>query len=221
MLITQGGRFAGYGFYVLKNKPVFTWNLVDLKRVRWEGPELTPGRHVLEFDFRYDGLGPATIAFGVFSGIGAGGTGVLKIDGTAVATEKMEHTIPIILQWDESLDIGSDTGTPVDDDDYSTPFVFTGKLNKVSLDIERPKLSPEDVKRLVETARAAGDGPSVDAGNAQTAAAGETPVSSDVGLNLKEKVEIVLGTAEACRKVARAQGLGLAERVQFVKKCLE
>jgi hypothetical protein len=33
MLITQGGRFGGYGFSVLKNKPVFTWNLVDLKRV--------------------------------------------------------------------------------------------------------------------------------------------------------------------------------------------
>src|SRR5262249_13663078 len=35
MLITQGGRFGGYGFYVLKGKPVFTWNLVDLKRVKW------------------------------------------------------------------------------------------------------------------------------------------------------------------------------------------
>ena len=40
MLITQGGRFGGYGFYVLKNKPVFVWNLVDLKRVRWEGPRV-------------------------------------------------------------------------------------------------------------------------------------------------------------------------------------
>ena len=221
MLITQGGRFGGYGFYVVKNKPVFTWNLVDLKRVRWEGPELAPGKHVLEFDFRYDGMGPATIAFGSTSVVGQSGTGVLKVDGNAVATEKMEHTIPFILQWDESLDIGSDTGTPVDDDDYSTPFVFTGKLNKVSLDIERPKLSPEDVKRLVETARAAGDGPSADAGAAPTAAAEGTPVSSDIGLSLAQRAEIVLGTAEACRKVARAQGLGLAERVQFVKKCLQ
>jgi len=57
MLITQGGRFGGCGFYLLKGKPVFTWNLVDLKRVRWEGPEaLTPGKHSLEFDFKYDGL---------------------------------------------------------------------------------------------------------------------------------------------------------------------
>jgi len=148
MLITQGGRFGGYGFYVLKSKPVFTWNLVDLKRVRWEGPDLGPGKHLLEFEFNYDGLGPGTMAFGNFSGIGRGGTGVLKVDGNAVATETMEHTIPFILQWDESLDIGSDTGTSVNDADYSVPFAFTGKIEKITLTIERPKLTPADIEKL-------------------------------------------------------------------------
>jgi len=33
MIVTQGGRFGGYGFYVLKGKPVFLWNLVDLRRI--------------------------------------------------------------------------------------------------------------------------------------------------------------------------------------------
>jgi hypothetical protein len=146
---------------------------------------------------------------------------VLKVDGTAVATEKMEHTIPFILQWDESLDIGSDTGTPVDDDDYSTPFAFTGKLNKVSLTIERPKLSPEDVKRLMETARAAGDGPSTDAGAAQTAAAGETPVSSDIGLSALQRVGLTLDKLEICRKVARKENLSLLDQIQFIRKCAE
>jgi arylsulfatase len=148
MLITQGGRFGGYGFYVLKNKPVFTWNLVDLKRVRWEGPELTPGKHLLEFDFKYAGMGAGTMAFGSYAGIGQGGTGVLRVDGKEVATEKMEHTIPFILAWDESLDIGSDTGTGVDDRDYHVPFVFTGRINKITLTIDRPQLSPEDIKKL-------------------------------------------------------------------------
>jgi len=220
MLITQGGRFGGYGFYVLKNKPVFTWNLVDLKRVRWEGPELTPGKHVIEFDFKYDGLGAATIMFGDYSGVGAGGTGVLKVDGTAVATEKMEHTLPFILQWDEALDIGSDTGTPVDDNDYATPFTFTGKLNKIALNIDRPKLSPEDIKRLQATARAAGDGPSADAEKAS--AGGAAPqVSGDIGLNLAQKVVLRVDKLEGCRKQAQGQGLGVIERVQFVRKCME
>jgi arylsulfatase A-like enzyme len=150
MLITQGGRFGGYGFYVLKNKPVFLWNLVDLKRVRWEGPELAPGKHVLEFDFNYEGLGMGTMAFGDYSGIGRGGTGVLKVDGQAVATETMERTLPFIVQWDESLDIGADTGTPVDDQDYQVPFTFTGKIAKITLTIDRPQLTPEDEKKLMQ-----------------------------------------------------------------------
>lgn len=154
MLITQGGRFGGYGFYVLKGKPVFLWNLVDLKRIRWEGPEaLTPGKHTLEFDFKYEGLGMGTLAFNNISGIGQGGTGVLKVDGKAVATQKMEHTLPFILQWDENLDVGSDTGTPVNDKDYQPPFKFTGKLHKITLTIDRPKLSPADEKMLMEKAQ--------------------------------------------------------------------
>jgi arylsulfatase A-like enzyme len=154
MLITQGGRFGGYGFYLLKGKPVFLWNLVDLQRVRWEGPDaLSPGKHTLEFDFKYDGLGAGTLAFNSLSGIGRSGTGVLKVDGKAVATQKMERTLPLILAWDENLDVGADTGSPVDDKDYQVPFRFTGKLNKVTLTIDRPKLLPEDIKKLQQAAR--------------------------------------------------------------------
>jgi len=153
MIVTQGGRFGGYGFYLLKSKPVFLWNLVDYKRIRWEGAALPPGKHTLEFDFKYDGLGIGTLAFNNMSGIGRGGTGVLKVDGQVVATQKMERTIPLILQWDENFDVGADTGTPVDDQDYQVPFHFTGKLEKLTLTIDRPKLSPEDEKKLMETQR--------------------------------------------------------------------
>ena len=149
MINTAGGRFGGYGFYLVKGKPVFTWNLVDLKRVRWESPEpLSPGKHTLEFDFKYDGLGIATLAFNSVSGLGRSGTGVLKVDGRVVATQKMERTIPMILQWDETFDVGADMGTPVDDKDYQVPFRFTGKLNKLTIKIDRPQLTPEDIKRL-------------------------------------------------------------------------
>ena len=50
MLATQGGRFGGWGFYILKGKPVYVWNLLDLKRFRWEGTEpLKPGKHTQIF----------------------------------------------------------------------------------------------------------------------------------------------------------------------------
>jgi arylsulfatase len=149
MIVTSGGRFAGYGFYLLKGKPVFLWNLLDLKRIKWEGPDaLAPGRHTLEFDFKYDGLGVATLAFNNMSGLGRPGTGTLKVDGKTVATETMPHTLPMILQWDESFDIGSDTLTGVNDADYQPPFTFTGKLNKLTIKVNRPQLSPEDIKKL-------------------------------------------------------------------------
>ena len=31
MIVTLGGRFGGYGLYLLKGKPVFVYNLLDLK----------------------------------------------------------------------------------------------------------------------------------------------------------------------------------------------
>ena len=151
MIATSGGRFAGWGFYLLKGKPVFCWNMLDLEWIKWEGPEaLTPGQHTVEFDFKYDGLGVGTMAFNNFSGIGKGGAGTLKVDGKVVDTKRMEKTIPIILQWDESFDIGSDTITGINDADYKPPFPLTAKFNKLTIKIDRPKLSPEDIKKLEE-----------------------------------------------------------------------
>jgi arylsulfatase len=159
MILTSGGRFAGYGFYLLEGKPVFLWNLVDLKRIRWEGKEaLKPGRHTLEFDFKYDGLGVGTLAFNNMSGLGRSGTGTLKVDGKAVQTIKMEHTLPMILQWDESFDIGSDTLTGVNDADYKPPFPLTAKLNRLTIKIDRPQLSPADIKSLEKAEAEALDG---------------------------------------------------------------
>jgi len=47
------------------------------KESNWEGPELAPGPHTLEFDFAYAGMGPGTLAFDSSAGNGQGGTGVL------------------------------------------------------------------------------------------------------------------------------------------------
>ena len=158
MILTSGGRFAGYGFYLLKGKPVFLWNLVDLERIKWEGREaLAPGRHIVEFDFKYEGLGVGTLAFNNMSGLGRPGVGTLKVDGKAVDTREMKRTLPMILQWDESFDIGSDTLTGVNDADYRPPFPLTAKLNKLTIKVDRPKLSPEDIRKLEEGMKQAAD----------------------------------------------------------------
>jgi arylsulfatase len=158
MILTSGGRFAGYGFYLLKGKPVFLWNLIDLDRIKWDGPDaLAPGRHTIEFDFKYTGIGAGTLAFNNFRGLGRSGTGTLKVDGKVVATKEMPKTLPMILQWDESFDIGSDTLTGVNDADYKPPFTLTAKLNKLTIKVDRPTIPPEEVKKLEEAMKAAAD----------------------------------------------------------------
>ena len=104
------------------------------------------------------GLGAGTLAFASMEGIGRSGS--LSIGGKVVDTHTMEHTIPLILAWDENLDVGSDTGTPVDDADYQVPFAFSGKIGKITLDIDRPKLSAADIAKLKEAMAKAADGPS-------------------------------------------------------------
>jgi hypothetical protein len=158
MIVTDGGRFGGYGLYLLRGKPVFPWNLLDLRRVRWEAAEtLTPGKHTIEYDFKYDGLGFATLACNNITGIGRPGTGTLKVDGKVVSTQTLERTVALTLPWDETFDIGSDTGTPVSDQDYQVPFRFTGKIDKLTFAIGPRMLRPEDQKELSEAAQSAGD----------------------------------------------------------------
>jgi arylsulfatase len=204
MILTSGGRFAGYGFYLLNGKPVWLWNLVDLERIKWEAPDaLPPGRHVIEFEFKYEGMGPGTLAFNNFSGVGRPGTGTLKVNGKAVDTKKLEKTLPMILQWDESFDIGSDTLTGVNDADYKPPFTFTGKLNKLTLKLDRPQLSPADIKKFEAAMSATADG----------------PVSEDI--TLVHRLENRIDKIRDCRKQADAKKLGALERIPFMRECLQ
>src|SRR5260221_5379351 len=129
MIVTLGGRFGGYGLYLLKGKPVFDYNLLNLQQYRWEGgvgardwlgSALEPGKHTIVFDFKYDGPGP-----------GKGGTGVLTVDGKELARKTLKHTVPLIMTVDENFDVGMDTGTGVDDS-YELPFKFTGTIDKLT-----------------------------------------------------------------------------------------
>jgi len=143
MLNTLGGRFGGYGLYMVKGKPVFTYNLLAVERFRWEGQEaVTPGKHTIVFDFKYDGPGMAK-----------GGTGVLSMDGKEIARKAIPHTIPALMTIDESFDVGVDTRTGVDDNDYQPPFRFTGKLAKLTINLKPEPMSADDQRRWNETAR--------------------------------------------------------------------
>jgi len=154
MIVTLGGRFGGYGLYLLNGKPVFNYNLLNLQQYRWEsgvgardwlGSALNPGEHTIVFDFKYDGPGP-----------GKGGTGVLSVDGKELARKTIPHTIPLLMSIDETFDIGADTRTPVDDS-YDVPFRFTGTINKLTFNLGPEQLTAAERKAAAEALAIARD----------------------------------------------------------------
>lgn len=133
MIVTEGGRFGGYGLYLSKGdfgigrgKVIFLYNLLDLKRTIWEGPQLEPGKHTIVFDFRSDE-----------PGLGKGGTGVLSVDGKEVARNTLDHTTPVTFPEDETFDVGLDTRTGVAlvEDRYESPFRFTGTIDHLTVSL--------------------------------------------------------------------------------------
>jgi arylsulfatase len=135
MINTLGGRGGGHGLYLLKCKPVFVYNFFGVERFRWESPAaLAPGRHTIVFDFVYDG-----------PGFGKGGTGVLSVDGKAVATKTIPHTMPFLETIFETFDVGMDTRTGVDDNDYQPPFRFTGTIDKLTVKLVALTVAEENL----------------------------------------------------------------------------
>ena len=139
MIVTEGGRFGGYGLFLSKGdfgvgrgKVVFLYNLLDLKRTAWEGPTLSPGKHTSVFDYTLNG-----------DSIGSGGTGVLSVDGTVAATNSIDHGTPVTFPEDETFDVGLDTRTGVAmvEYRYDSPFKFTGKIDDLTF-----KLGPRATK---------------------------------------------------------------------------
>jgi arylsulfatase len=110
-----------------RGKPVFLYNLLNLKRATWSGSALSAGKHTIVFDYKSDG-----------PGLGKGGTGVLSVDGKEVAKNSIEHGTPVTFPEDETFDIGQDTRTGVAmlEYRYDVPFKFTGKISKLTFKLE-------------------------------------------------------------------------------------
>jgi len=139
VILAQAGRFGGWSFYLKNGKPAYTYNWLGLQRYTVAAPQAVPaGKATLRFDFAYDG-----------GGMGKGGTGTLFVNGKKVATGRIEKTQFAIFSADEGADVGADEGTPVTEA-YKVPFKFTGKIDKVTIDLKEMKTAD---KEKAETAR--------------------------------------------------------------------
>jgi arylsulfatase A-like enzyme len=125
MIVTHGGLEGGYGLYLREGKPVFVYNFLSVDRPTFASEKaLGKGRHILVVDFAYDG-----------GGMGKGGKFTVSSDGEVLAEGRIERSVPIQFSLGEGLDIGMDTGSPIDFT-YKMPFKFTGRIEKVTIEIK-------------------------------------------------------------------------------------
>lgn len=125
VLVSQGGRFAGWSFFLDDGKPSYAYNFLGNERTIIQSSEKVPnGKSTLRFDFDFDAGKP-----------GAGGIGKLFINDTEVAHGRIEKTVAFRWGLDETFDVGRDNGTPVVED-YEAPFAFTGNLQQVTLNLK-------------------------------------------------------------------------------------
>jgi arylsulfatase len=131
MIVTHGGLEGGYGLYLKDGTPTFVYNFLSIDRPTFTANRPLPaGKNTLVVDFVYDG-----------GGMGKGGTITMSANGQTIATGRLERTIPIQLTICEGLDIGMDIGSPIDFT-YDLPFAFTGKIEKVTIDLKPVDAGP-------------------------------------------------------------------------------
>jgi arylsulfatase len=126
VVVAQGGAFAGWSLYVIDGRPKYCYNLFGVRRFHVEGDAPIPaGTHQLRMEFAYDG-----------GGLGKGGTVALYVDGSKAGEGRIDATVPMVFSADETLDVGSDTSSPVSDDYRSDASRFTGKVAWVQIDVD-------------------------------------------------------------------------------------
>jgi arylsulfatase len=133
VILAQAGRFGGWSLYVKDGKPTYTYNWLGLQRYTVAAKQaLPPGKVTLRFEFAYDG-----------GGVGMGGTGTLFVNGQNVGSGRIDRTQCCAFSADEGADVGADEGTPVTEA-YKVPFRFTGKIDKVTIEMQEMKKADRD-----------------------------------------------------------------------------
>lgn len=133
VILTQGGRFGGWCLYMKDGKPVYTYNFLGLDRYTIAAKTaVPPGAAEVVMEFAYEGESTEDL--------GKGGKVTISVNGEVVAEGRVEKTQPLLFSADETADVGLDNQTPVAEDigvgrDETR---FTGKINKVTLDVKDP-----------------------------------------------------------------------------------
>ncbi len=126
VILCQGGRFGGWSLYVKDGKPAYTYNLLGLEEYTVNaGEPLAPGKATIKVDFAYDG-----------NGRGKGGTATIFVNDKKVGSGRIERTQANIFSLDDCADVGEDEGTNVSSAYKERESKFTGKIEKVHVEVK-------------------------------------------------------------------------------------
>jgi len=143
VILAQGGKFGGWSFYLKDGKPTYQYNFLGLARYKIISDKaLPPGKATIRYEFTYDG-----------GGLGKGGRGRILVNGEKVAEGHIDKTQCCLIALDETADVGRSNGTPVSTD-YTNPFVFTGTIDRVVVDLTgAAEASGEDARKAQDEAK--------------------------------------------------------------------
>ncbi|MGZ9074880.1 MAG: arylsulfatase [Burkholderiaceae bacterium] len=126
VIISQAGYFGGWVLYMKDGKLHHEYNFFGLERTNVASPTvLAPGKHTIVYEFIPDAAKPGT-----------GGKSILNVDGKKVAEGQIPKTQPFAFSGDEGADVGLDLETNVSNDYKQGNNAFTGKINKVTVEVK-------------------------------------------------------------------------------------
>jgi len=125
VIVNQGGITGGWSLYLKDGRLTYCYSFGGILKTVVADPDPLPaGDHQVRMAFAYDG-----------GGFGKGGTVTLQVDGQEVASGRVERTHFTVFTFDETTDVGADTGAPVTDDYPARGNGFTGTVKRVQLDL--------------------------------------------------------------------------------------
>jgi arylsulfatase len=126
VVIAQAGYFGGWTLYLKDGKPHHEYNWFALERTNiGSDTALTPGKHMVRYEFVPDAARPGT-----------GGKSVLSVDGKQVAEGHIPKTQPFAYSGDEGADVGVDGETNVSPDYPQDGNEFTGTIKRVTIEVK-------------------------------------------------------------------------------------
>lgn len=128
VILSVGGRSAGYSLYIQNGKLNFAYNNGDNVFVASSAVKLPVGKTELqvEYDYQSTELAPKKSVPGVAS---------IFINGNKVGDVKIDRSLTGSIGVYESIELGRDIITPVTNA-YKTPYSFTGELKKAIIDLK-------------------------------------------------------------------------------------